>query len=176
MMGSRAASMAEVCDLAEPRLISSWRSGAGNPNSAKNTAERRSSKCWPVWTRLSWCSRRSGGDPGAALMNCGRLPITVRPFMTGRARAPGSAAELLGDAGRDRLARAVRDRRWAGVLVVVDRGHRLDLADGGGEEDLVGLVELLQGARALLRSRDLDDQRAGDGGEDVLVERRGGEG
>src|ERR1700761_3670923 len=106
--------MREVWELAEPSEIPSWRSGAGSPNSEKNTADRRSSKCWPVWTRISSCSRRNGGGTAAALMNCGRFPITVRTFM--EEPGAGSAAQLLGDAGRDRLTGAVRDGRGPRVL------------------------------------------------------------
>ena len=46
----------------------------------KKTADILSSKCWPVWTRISLCSFRIWREPAAALINCGRAPTTVTIF------------------------------------------------------------------------------------------------
>ena len=77
---------------AEPSATPSSRSGAGIPSSEKKIAESRSSKCWPVWTRISSWARRSSGETAAALTNCGRFPMTVRTFTRGPARAASSPA------------------------------------------------------------------------------------
>ena len=60
----------------------------------------------------------------------------------------------------------------ASNVAVVDRGDRLHLARRRGQERLVRVEQFVERARALGRARDLDHDRAGDRGEDVLVERR----
>src|ERR1700759_3836240 len=117
------------------------RSGAGTPSSAKNTALSSSSKCWPVWISTSSCTRRSGIDSAAALMNCGRLPTTVRIFIAGplgTRRRSSTCVELGLDPRPDPLGDLRGHRRIPVVAVVVDGDHGLHLAHGRGKEHLVG--------------------------------------
>src|SRR5450755_1022562 len=182
--GSRASSIRPACDVFEPPDTLSSRSGAGSPSSLKNTAESSSSKCWPVWTITSSCCSRSFGDTAAALMNWGRLPITVSTFIVRhpsgrpppqrRAISPASsAAELGADAVRDGRRRSRRDGTDAVELAVIDGRHRMYLARRGGQEGLVGAGEILQRAGPLPDIRDVDHEGAGDRGQDVVLERRG---
>ena len=57
---------------------------ARSPARAPRARRRRSrdsssSWCWPVWTSTSSSARAAARETAAALMNCGRLPMTVRP-------------------------------------------------------------------------------------------------
>src|SRR5918911_4585878 len=118
--------MRDVWEVLDPSAIPSSRSGAGSPSSRKNTAESSSSKCWPVCTRTSSCWARSGSDTAAALMNCGRLPTTVRTLNGSSKLGADPLPDERGDA-RGLLA-AFRER------VVVDGGDGLDLAHGRAQE------------------------------------------
>ena len=81
--GSSAPSIRASCEMLDPPAIPNSRSGRASPSSRKKTAESESSWCWPVCTITSSCRSRSSPETAAALMNCGRLPTTVRIFTEG---------------------------------------------------------------------------------------------
>ncbi len=75
------------CEQHSPCLLSvapaatpSACSGRGRPSSTKKEPAVRSSQCWPVSTKTSWCRARSAGRSGDALMSCGRVPTTLTIF------------------------------------------------------------------------------------------------
>ena len=93
------------------------------------------------------------GDTAAALMNCGRLPMTVRIFIRRSRLRAAQRVELGADALRDLAREPLGHRTDARKRHVVDRRHRLDLAHRRGQEHLVGGRQVLERARRARRRR-----------------------
>ena len=103
--------MRAVCEVFEPREMPSSRSGAGRPSSAKNTAREVVVEMLAGVDQHLLVRAAQRPDTAAALMNCGRLPTTVRTFIRLTSRLPEPQSDFV-EVGADpcRDSRALADR------------------------------------------------------------------